>query len=250
MMEQDISGNRQKAMNDLVVPYRSVRRSIGALGLFLPVALTVYGLFSADGILDSMSAYFYSPMREVFVGTLCALAVFLWTYEGYRANPGEWLSDRSAARAASLGAAGIALLPTSPDPVFEAAAAPVVESEPVTCTLMQCLLGEGVASTLHFLAAGLFFGSMAVFCLFLFTRGDDSDPEKRAANRIYRLCGWVIVIALVLIAILQFTGLRQVLGAIRPVFWLEVFASIAIATSWMIKGDTLQPLARMMVPQR
>lgn len=249
-MEQDISGIRQKAMNDLVVPYRSVRRSIGVLGLFLPVALITYGLFSADGVLDSMSAYFYSPMREIFVGTLCAMAVFLWTYEGYRADPGDWLSDRNAARAASLGAAGIALLPTAADPVFGAEGAPVVETQPVTCTLAQCLLGDAAASTVHFFAAALFFGAMAVFCLFLFTRGDEGDPDKRAANRIYRLSGWTIVIVLVLIGILQFTGLRQVLQAIRPVFWLEVIASIAIAVSWMTKGDTMAPLVQMMVPRR
>ena len=248
-MEQDISGIRQKAMNDLVVPYRSVRRLIGVLGLFLPASLIVYGLFSAAGILDSMSAYYYSPMREIFVGTLCALAVFLWAYEGYRADPGEWFSDRNAARAASLGAAGIALLPTTADPVFGAEGAPVFESEPVICTLTlaQCLLGDGAASTLHFLAAAVFFLAMAVFCLLLFTRGDASDPQKRAANRIYRACGWAILISLALIGILQFTGLWQALEAVRPVFWLEVMASVAIAISWMTKGDAMQPLKRMLI---
>ncbi|AUH33549.1 hypothetical protein [Paracoccus tegillarcae] len=249
-MEQDISGVRQKANNDLVVSFRSVRRAIGVLGLFLPFSLVAYGLFSADGILGSMSAYYYSPMREIFVGTLCALAVFLWTYEGYRANPGEMLSDRLLSRIASLGAAGVALMPTASAAVFAEAGAPVTEALPVTCTLTQCIFGEGIISVVHFLAAAVFFIAMAVIALVLFTRGDASDPAKQAANRIYRICGWTILTAVIVIGLLQFTGLRQQLQGIRPVFWLEVVASIAIAVSWMTKGDAMQPLQRMMVPQR
>lgn len=248
-MEQDISGVRQKAMNDLVVPFRSVRRSIGTLGLFLPVSLIFYGIASGAGVLDSMSAYFYSPMREIFVGTLCALAVFLWTYEGYRMRPGEWLGDRTVARLASFGAGGTALLPTTPDIVVAVAGVRIVENSSLDCTISQCLLGEPLVSMLHFFAAALFFGAMAVFCLVLFTRGDTSDPNKRALNRVYRLCGWTIVSALALIGVLQFTHLGATFGALRPVFWLEVAASLAIAISWMVKGDAMQPLQRMLARQ-
>lgn len=242
-MAEDL-GLREKSSNDLVVSFLAVRRSIGILGLFLPVSLIVYGLFSPDGILDSMSAYYYSPMREVFVGTLCALAVFLWTYEGYRPQPGEWLSDRVVARVASLGAAGIALLPTAPMPIFDAEAAPVVEDMPLTCTISQCVLGDLAASMIHFLSAAAFFGAMAVFLLFMFTKGGADSAGKRAANRIYRACGLVIVVALALIGVLQFTGLRESLGTLRPVFWLEVAASVAIAVGWMTKGDSMQPLQK------
>ncbi|MCQ0969276.1 hypothetical protein MLD63_02335 (plasmid) [Paracoccus sp. TK19116] len=242
-MAEDL-GLREKSTNDLVVSFLAVRRSIGILGLFLPVSLIVYGLFSHDGILDSMSAYYYSPMREIFVGTLCALAVFLWTYEGYRPQPGEWLSDRIVAKVASLGAAGVALLPTAPAPIFGAEAAPVIEDQPVTCTLSQCLLGDVTASVVHFLSAAAFFGAMTVFLLFLFTKGAEDSGEKRAANRIYRACGLVILVALVLIGVLQFTGLREALGILRPVFWLEVAASIAIAVGWMTKGDSMRPLQK------
>ena len=245
-MEQEISGSAQKASNDLVVSFRAIRRSIGVVGLFLPIALTVYGLLSWDGILSSMSAYYYSPMREIFVGTLCALAVFLWTYEGYRAKPGEVLSDRLMSRIASIGAAGVALFPTASAPVFAEDGAPASDAMAATCTISQCLLGEGTASTLHFIAAGVFFIAMGLMALLLFTRGDARDPAKQAANRIYRLCGWTILIAIALVGVLQFTGLRHTLEALRPVFWLEIVASVAIAVSWMVKGDAMQPLQRIM----
>ena len=243
-MAQDVEGTEQKASNDLVVSFLAVRRSIGVLGLFLPVSLTLYGLFSADGILESMSAYYYSPMREVFVGTLCALAVFLWTYEGYRPEPGEVLSDRVVARVASLGAAGIALLPTAPLLIFGGETAPEVETPPVICTITQCLLGDIFASVIHFISAAAFFGAMAVFFLFQFTKGRVGSAQQRAAHRIYLTCGMVIVVALALIGVVQFTGLRDALAGARPVFWLEVAASVAIAVGWMTKGDSLKPLER------
>lgn len=74
-MSAEKSGAAQKADNDLVLSFLSVRRAIGCLGYFLPLALIAYGLSLGDGILTSISAYYYTPMREVFVGTLCAIAV-------------------------------------------------------------------------------------------------------------------------------------------------------------------------------
>ena len=34
------------------------------------------------------------------------------------------------------------------------------------------------------------------------------------------------------------------LKGLRPVFWLETIATFAFATSWMVKGDAMQPLVR------
>ncbi|WP_299907141.1 hypothetical protein [uncultured Paracoccus sp.] len=239
-MDQDLSGIRQQAENDLVLSFLAVRRAIGLLGLFLPLALIAYGILSGEGIRGSLSSYYYSPMREIFVGTLCAQAVFLWSYEGYRTVEANWLTDRNLSRAAALGAAGIALWPTIPE-----AGAPEV-----VCTLTQCLLGLQLTRFVHFAAALMFFGAMAVTFLCLFTRGDEGEPLKRGANRIYRICGWTIIAALLLIGLVQFTPLGAAIATWSPVFWLEVLASAAIAASWSVKGRSLQPLVQMMVPQR
>lgn len=239
-MDQDDSGIRQQAENDLVLSFLAVRRAIGLLGLFLPLALIVYGLLGGEGIRASMSAYYYSPMREIFVGTLCAQAVFLWSYEGYRPVDGDWLSDRNLSRAAALGAAGIALWPTTPEGAVEVA----------SCTLTQCVMGVQGARLVHLAAAALFFGAMALTFLILFTRGDDREPMKQGANRIYRACGWTIIAALALIGLLQFTPLGARLAPWSPVFWLEVLASFAIAASWTVKGRSLQPVVRMIAGGR
>ena len=207
MLDGDPGGRVERAENDLVLSFLRVRRAIGLLGYFLPPALLAYSLIWGDGLLPSISAYYYSPMREVFVGTLSAIAVFLWSYEGYRPRPGEWLSDLMAGRAASLGALAVALIPTAP-------------GQPVACTLSQCVLGFSAASTLHWLGAALFFGALALFCLVLFVRGAHPDPEKTASNRIYRACGWIILAALALIGLILLSPepVKTQLTPLRPVF--------------------------------
>lgn len=231
------SGISQKAHNDLVLSFLAVRRAIGSLGFFLPLALLAYGLIRGD-LLPSISSAYYSPMREVFVGTLIAQAVFLWSYEGFRPDAGDWVTDKGTARVAAVAIALVALAPTGPDE--KPLEAPV---DPV-CTLLQCVLGPGASSLVHLGAAAVFFGALAVYCLVLFTKGTVDGAEKDASNRIYRVCGWIIIASIGLIGLLFATGLDNRLDALHPVFWLETVATFAFATSWMVKGDALRPLVR------
>lgn len=236
----DKSGISQKAHNDLVLSFLAVRRAIGGLGFFLPLTLLAYGLFRGD-LLPSISSAYYTPMREVFVGTLMAQAVFLWSYEGFRPDAGDWITDKGTARVAAVAIALVALAPTNPDEKT-----PEDASEPL-CTLLQCLLDRGNAdwsSLVHLVSAAVFFGALAVYCLVLFTKGAVDGAEKQASNRIYRVCGWIIISSIGLVGVLFATDLDDSLKALRPVFWLETIATFAFATSWMVKGDAMQPLVR------
>lgn len=224
--------NKAKAHDDLVLSFLSVRRAIGVLGYFLPLALLIYGSFSPLGIPESISSSYYTPMREIFVGTLFAQAVFLWSYVGYP-GPGKLINDYTVSRVASISVALVALAPTS----FEKA--DPAEISPAMCTLLQCLMGENSAALLHIAAAFTFFIALAVFCLVLFVQGDETKSEKRKSNQIYRICGWLILISVGLIGLLFATGLKDQLANFRPVFWLEFVATFAFATSWMVKGDTI-----------
>lgn len=229
-------GDSEKAHNDLVLSFLAVRRAIGALGYFLPVILFLSAFVMEGGLRTSISAYYYTAMREVFVGTLIAQAVFLWSYEGFRPDAGEWITDRRMARLAAVSAALVALAPTfGPE---------------IDCTALQCLLGVRLAGLVHFIAAGLFFIALAVFCLVLFVKGTVDSEEKRVSNRIYRICGWTILGSIGVIGVLDATGLDERLAAIRPVFWLETLACFAFATSWAVKGDSLRPLVRGMARAR
>jgi hypothetical protein len=204
--EDDASGHAQ-------------RQAIGALGLLLPLLLWgVAGARSVRGIpgwapLDSVSAYYHTGAVAIFAGVLAAMAVFLFTYRGYRNDAGHW--DRSLGKLAALAATGVALFPTSALP-------------PLTAPLWWSSWMAGV----HVTCAVILFGSFVVFSLFLFTRSDSPPeartPGKRWRNRVYVGCGLGMVAAL---AVAGASGIRG-----GPIFWPECTALWLFAVSWLTKG--------------
>ncbi len=192
--------------------FLTLRRVVGALGFLLPVVLavgcSVFG--SCTELLDSISAYYGTGMRDVFVGILFVIAWFLFAYRGYERG------DDIAGDLACVFALGVALFP--------------ITSE------------SGLTRTAHFVSAAALFLVLAFFCLFLFTKtrpGATPTPEKRTRNKIYVACGVIMLACIVLIALysllLQATGFAR----LKPVFWLEFLALWAFGVSWFIKGETL-----------
>jgi len=60
-----------------VLSYKDLRKAIGIIGIALPIGLLVgKPLIDGGGMLGSISAYYYSGMRNYFVGTMCPFAVF------------------------------------------------------------------------------------------------------------------------------------------------------------------------------
>jgi hypothetical protein len=200
------------------------RQLIGYIGLLLPVILVVFaGLRPTDGLerwqlLGSISAYFYTGATSAFVGLLVALAFFLFTYQGYR-NEHQW-ADRAAAWTGGAAALGVALYPT---------AAP-----------------EGVAplawwttwtGVVHYVSAVVLFGVFAVFALWLFrlgAPGEQPTPDKLRRNRIYLVCGIVII------ASVAWAGIEAMRA--RPIFLPESVALVAFAVSWLVKGYALRSI--------
>lgn len=235
------SGASQRRHNDLVLSFLALRRAIGVIGFFLPAALLFWA--GATGQFPpTMSEFYYTPMSDVFVGSLSAIAVFLWSYEGYR-EPGRLVTDRNTARAASLGALGVALCPSAT--TLQGAPAPPL-------TVSQRLFGVPLTETLHYASAALFFVALAVFCLVLFVRGGSAAPTgapvrdsaawraERREHLLYRFCGWVILATVAAIVLIHQFGAPEWLLRMRPVFWLEVAACVGFATSWLVKGRTLE----------
>src|SRR5664279_4207021 len=100
--QSDIEGS-------LVRSYLTLRKAVGIIGMSLPFVL-VFGkwLFESPGIQNSISAYYYTGMRNVLVGSLCAIGVFLFSYRGYK-------TDGPAGILASVFSIGVALFPTAPE---------------------------------------------------------------------------------------------------------------------------------------
>jgi hypothetical protein len=101
---------RQSAQSPLVMSYLAQRLFIGVLAMLLPVVVVTVTWLMGDGVQRWISGYYYTPMRDIFVGTLWALGVFLLSYHGYD------LADRLITDLAGLCAICISLFPAAPGP--------------------------------------------------------------------------------------------------------------------------------------
>jgi hypothetical protein len=82
---------------------------VGWIGTLLPIVLIVSNMiFFTSPRPYSMSGYYYTGMRNVFVGALCALGVFLVAYAGYD-KVDRWITN-----IAGFCAIGVAFFPTKP----------------------------------------------------------------------------------------------------------------------------------------
>ena len=103
--------------NPLVLAYLTLRRVVGALGVLLPPTLFFGALIlSSTGLQESISHYYGTVMRGVFVGVLFAIGVFLYSYIGYEPSDDKKRfepSDNIAGNLACFFALGVALFPTN-----------------------------------------------------------------------------------------------------------------------------------------
>lgn len=190
--------------------YIFMRFAIGVLGALLPLQLFAEPLFF-DGqpfLRGSLSAYYYSGMREFFVGTLWAIGVFLVTYKF-----AEFSRESRASTYAGLAAIVVALFPTErPGDGFP-------------LTPLQARLGEGTVEAIHFGAAGVFIGLLALNSFYFGRYG-------RTRRRLHYACALVIVAALALAAFAGFTGEPD-----KGLLVAEVVAVMAFTTSWLAKVE-------------
>jgi hypothetical protein len=63
--------NDPEINNQLVIPYLTLRRTVGILGIALPFVLILGGwIVFKTSLQGSLSAYYHTGMRDVFVGIL------------------------------------------------------------------------------------------------------------------------------------------------------------------------------------
>ena len=231
----------QKADNGLILSYQALQQLLGWFGLALPVALLAYASFAVQGLQPSISDFYYTAMGDVLVGILAAIGVFLLCYRGYEPLPGQWLSDRRVSFTAGVAALGVALFP-------------VHRLGQPSCSLTEatCItFGWSVhPDWFHYGAAGVFFASLAVFCLVLFTRGDRT-PEGSIIwtprNIFYTICGGLIVLSILAMApyVMGNDQTRDLLARYNYLFWWETLGILAFAASWLRKGKAAESVARV-----
>src|SRR5215213_8166056 len=192
-----------KGTRTLVISYLGVRRAIGAVGLLLPILLGPVGwLVFGVAIQDNMSRYYHTPLRDVFVGALCTIGVFLFCYRGY-----DWIESLSA-NLGCLSALGLALFPIDAD------------SDP--------LHQRSVVGWLHTVSGGAFFLTLAFYSLYHFptSRAEKREyaPHEAERNFVYRTSGAVILLSLIAMGTYLFLlpeGSRRLLNDYNFLFWME-----------------------------
>lgn len=201
-----------------VLSFQTIRRAIGVLGMSLPVVLLLGGFcFGCHIMMESISHYYYTYFATVFTGTLCAVGLFLITYKGF--GP----LDDFATNFAGVCAFGVALFPTgAPENLCS-----IYGSDFYT-----------PPSWIHYTFAALFFVTLALISIFLFTRTHPNGrmtEMKKSRNKLYRTCGWLMIIFSVAIPITGSTPLARY----NSTFWLEMLSLWCFGVSWLVKGEVV-----------
>jgi len=206
--------------------YVSLRMGIAALGVAFPWILGIGGYLWAHLCLqNSMSAYYHASvfhgrsMRDIFVGVLFTVGVFLYLYKGW-GDLENYLLD-----AAGAFAIGIAIFPMK-----------WTDCDLRTCgPLMPC---PGQAFSVHGFCAISFFFCIAMVCFFC--AGDTLPliPDEQLQNTYkarYKVIGFIMIASMV-----GAYFLNTVIQSGRWEFWVEFTGITSFGAYWYQKTIELK----------
>lgn len=214
----------------LILSYIHVRRFVGIVGATTPALVIVYFVMTGEEWTRSISDAYHTGAREVIVGGLSAIAVFLWAYKGYE-NDGRFPTDKQVARVAAVSA-------------FVAAHFPNKIVDGVSLTWTQMVLPEALVGGLHYVATFTFYAALGVFCFFNFCRSAPGEaPSDAKIDRVflYRSAGIGILLTAIAI-VFVFLVLED---KKTYIFWLESVGVWMFSVCWLVKGKTLRPVVRL-----
>jgi hypothetical protein len=214
--------------------YLLMRAIIGFIGITFPIVLIGGDHLletNAPAVRTSLSAYYYSGMRDVFVAGMAVAGLFLITYRLFEKSLNNVLTVIGG-----IAALGVAFFPTDR---FEGSTA--------VLTPLQARIGEGVVADVHFWSAAVFMVSLAIISFF-FGVQEGRRPRQRPTGRamlppgFWRWFHWVC--ALLVLGGVAFVILakRQHMTAGHPILIGEVVALVAFGLSWFFKGVELNVL--------
>jgi len=208
---------------ELVISYLTLRRAIGYLGILMPIIIRL-GAYLFEGIPsnDSISAYYYTVMRDVFVGTLFANGVFLFCYRGPDTQ------DNVLTNIAGLSAVAIGLFPM--DPSYNQ----IILDRFSKINDPGCYQNHGPLGY-HIYAVGTFFVILSYLAIFRFTKSNQPQitKQKKSRNKVYIVCGIVMLICLGAIVAIKATSKPS------SIFWPETIAIAAFGIAWLVKGQAV-----------
>jgi hypothetical protein len=223
--------------------YRVIRLMVGFLGISLPlifIFVEAYLLKGGVHVRGSLSAYYHSPLQDVFVGGLCVIGVLLATYMA-----GEWKTlDFWASLIGGVAVLGVVFFPTMRSGLPKGAPLCGSLPQPASCSFVEQQLGEHTTAVIHAGCAVVFIISLAAMS-FLFAASEVRPKDQRTTVPgrrwfksqirfgIYAGCGLIILGA----GAWAFwgTGVWQ----LTPLYIGEVASVWAFGISWLLAGFSL-----------
>jgi len=210
--------------NDILT-FRRLRMAIGYLGFCLPLALVILSFipFFKTNVQQSISHYYYTNLRELFTGLLCAVSLFLIRYKGYK-NPVFWKNDNLMTNIAGAMALCVALVPTNPECC----------SDKIYTFIPIC---ETWVGWVHYGFAFILFLVLATISFKVFTLGQKETNDIPISflneNKIYRICGISIIVSIFMIPVSDYFEIPY------STLFFEALSLIAFGIAWLIKGRAL-----------
>lgn len=207
-------------------PIRTVqvlRRGIGIVSIAMPFLLIIFSfipIFEVGEVQISLSAYYYTNIREIFTGTLCIVGFFLLMYQSDYDNFKLRFQEDLLVRVMGIAAIGVALIPTA-------------------CTEEYCKdwpsfipHAGALASQMHIVVAALLFLTFAYVSYAIFPVKRDSKIDTQNIL-VYRVCSILIVISALFIFLnfmLDFFSHMTLVS--------EIIILLAFGYSWFTKGKS------------
>ena len=208
--------------NSNITSYWYLRNAIGYIGLLMPTWVKFGAYFREDiAFTNSISAYYYTGMRDVFVATLVLVGVLLACYRT------DKLSDNIVAFIAGLAACGVAFFPMAPE------YSQVLIDKYGCFQSKNCYEGIGVLG-FHFYFVAIFFALSFYMVFFRFSANTERFPtsQKLTRNKLYKICGGIMFVSFLIIGYMSYSH--------NPNIYLpETFAILAFAAAWLVKGQAV-----------
>ncbi|MHA6885535.1 hypothetical protein [Ralstonia pseudosolanacearum] len=201
----------------LQISDHALQQTVGWISLLMPVTVRLLALmFDHIWTMNSISAYYYTSLRDVFVGALVVGGLVLAFFR--TGHP----RDRRVTIVAGVSAMGIGLFPmtvTQPD-----ADARLIDT-------MQHGPHGPLGYHDYFVATFFMLAFYLVTFGFRVNTPANPTPQKRRRNRVYVICGCLMGFAFCWI------GVLRLLHNELSIFWPETLAVMSFAVAWLVKGQ-------------